>query len=96
LKQNNISVERYIDHFKVSNQQYLKLNKDPYFKSINSIDTKISIKSTLFCFLYFSLIFISVYTWRGVATGLKRGLKIHKDLKISDNSSKILKIHEQF
>jgi hypothetical protein len=28
LKQHKISVERYINHFKVSNQHYLKLNVD--------------------------------------------------------------------
>jgi hypothetical protein len=47
FKQHNISVERYINHFKVSNQHYLKLNVDQYFKSIDSIDTKIWIESTL-------------------------------------------------
>jgi hypothetical protein len=28
LKQHNLSVERYINHFKVSNQHYLNLNVD--------------------------------------------------------------------
>jgi hypothetical protein len=28
LKQHNLSVERYINHFKVSNQHYLKINVD--------------------------------------------------------------------
>jgi hypothetical protein len=37
LKEHNISVERYINHFKVSNQDYLKLSVDQYFKSIDSI-----------------------------------------------------------
>jgi hypothetical protein len=32
---------------------------------------------------------------RGVDTGLKNCIKIHKNLEISENSSKILKIHEQ-
>jgi hypothetical protein len=41
LKQHNLSVEWYINHFNVSNQHYLNLNVDLYFKSINSIDTKI-------------------------------------------------------
>jgi hypothetical protein len=57
LKQHYLSVERYINHFKVSNQDYLKINFDQYFKSIDSI----GIESTLFCFLFFRLIFISVY-----------------------------------
>jgi hypothetical protein len=39
LKQHNRSVERYINHFKVSNQNYIKLIVDQYFKSIDSIDT---------------------------------------------------------
>jgi hypothetical protein len=64
LKQHNFSIELNINHFKVSNQHYLKLNVDQYFKSIDSIDTKIALnqhfKSTLFCFWYFILIFISV------------------------------------
>jgi hypothetical protein len=30
LKQHNLSVERYINHFKVSNQHYLKINADQY------------------------------------------------------------------
>jgi hypothetical protein len=42
LKQNNCSVERYINHFKVSNQHYLKFHEDQYFKSIDSIYTKIA------------------------------------------------------
>jgi hypothetical protein len=66
LKQHNLSVERYINHSKVSNQHYLKLNVDQYFKSIDSIDLKWhwinTLKSTPFCFLYFVLIFISVWT----------------------------------
>jgi hypothetical protein len=57
LTHHNLSVERYINHFKVSNQHYLKINVYQYFKSIDSIYT---LKSTLFCFLYFRLIFISV------------------------------------
>jgi hypothetical protein len=36
LKQHNLSVERYTNHFKVSNQHYLMLNVDQYFKSIDS------------------------------------------------------------
>jgi hypothetical protein len=36
FKQHNLSVERYINHFKVSNQHYLKFNVDQYFKSIES------------------------------------------------------------
>jgi hypothetical protein len=28
LKQHNLSIERHINHFKVSNQRYLKLNVD--------------------------------------------------------------------
>jgi hypothetical protein len=43
LKQHNLSVERYINHFKVSNQHYLKINVDQYFKCIDSIDTKIAL-----------------------------------------------------
>jgi hypothetical protein len=43
LKQHNLSVERYINHFKFSNQHYLKINVDQYFKSIDSIDTKIAL-----------------------------------------------------
>jgi hypothetical protein len=40
LKQHNLSVERYITHFKVSKQHYLKLNVDQYFERIDSIDTQ--------------------------------------------------------
>jgi hypothetical protein len=40
LKQHNFCIELNINHFKVSNQHYLKLNVDQYFKSIDSIDTK--------------------------------------------------------
>jgi hypothetical protein len=40
LKQHNLSVERYINLFKVSNQHYSKLNVDQYFESNDSIDTK--------------------------------------------------------
>jgi hypothetical protein len=40
LKQHNLSVERYINHFKVSKQHYLKRNEHQFFKSIDSIDTK--------------------------------------------------------
>jgi hypothetical protein len=43
LKQHNLRIERNINCFKVSNQHYLKLNADRYFKSINSIDTKITL-----------------------------------------------------
>jgi hypothetical protein len=43
LKQHNLSVERYINHLKVSNQHYLKINVDQYFKSIDSIDTQIAL-----------------------------------------------------
>jgi hypothetical protein len=43
LKQHNLSVEGYINHFKVLNQHYLKLNVDQYFKSIDSIDNKIAL-----------------------------------------------------
>jgi hypothetical protein len=43
LKPHNLSVERYINHFKVSNQHYLKLNVDQYLKSIDLIDTKIAL-----------------------------------------------------
>jgi hypothetical protein len=61
LKQHNFSVERYINHFKVSNELYLKLNVDEYFKSIDSIDTKIALNQHYFSFytLAFSLRFIS-------------------------------------
>jgi hypothetical protein len=48
LKQHNFSVERYINHCKVSYQHYLKLNVDQYFKSIDSIDTKIALKQHFF------------------------------------------------
>jgi hypothetical protein len=44
LKQHNFSFERNINHFKVSNQHYLKINVDHYLKSIDSIDTKIVLK----------------------------------------------------
>jgi hypothetical protein len=50
LKQHNLSVERYINHYKVSNQHYLKLNVDQYFKSIDSIDTKIALNQHWFAF----------------------------------------------
>jgi hypothetical protein len=40
LKQHNFSIELNINHLKVSNQHYLKLNVDQYFKSIDSIDNK--------------------------------------------------------
>jgi hypothetical protein len=50
LKQHNLSVERYFKHFKVSNQNYLKVNVDQYFKSINSIDTKIALNQHSFAF----------------------------------------------
>jgi hypothetical protein len=43
LKKPNFSVERYINHFKVSNQHYLKIIVDQYFKSIDSLDTKIAL-----------------------------------------------------
>jgi hypothetical protein len=42
LKQHNISVERHINHFKISNQHYLNLTEDQYIKRIDSIDTKIT------------------------------------------------------
>jgi hypothetical protein len=57
LKQHNLSeVERDINHFKVSNQNYLKLNVDQYFNSIDSIDTKIALNqhfkiNTIFIFI---------------------------------------------
>jgi hypothetical protein len=54
LKQHNISFESYINLFKVSSQNYSNLNKDLYFKSIDSIDTKIALNH-----IYFGLIFIS-------------------------------------
>jgi hypothetical protein len=53
LKQHYLSVESYINHFEVSNQHYLKINLDQYFKSIDSIDTKIGLNQHIFCFLYF-------------------------------------------
>jgi hypothetical protein len=43
-----LSVERYINHFKVSNQHYLKLNVDQYFRNIDSIDTKIKLNQHYF------------------------------------------------
>jgi hypothetical protein len=42
LKQHNLSVETYINHFKVSNQHYLR--------SIDSIDTKIVLNQHCFAF----------------------------------------------
>jgi hypothetical protein len=48
LKQHNFSVERYINHFKDSNQYYLKLNVDQYCKSIDWIDTKIALNQHYF------------------------------------------------
>jgi hypothetical protein len=48
LKQHNLSVERYINHFKVSNQHYFKLYVDQYFKSIDSIDTEIALNQHYF------------------------------------------------
>jgi hypothetical protein len=50
LKKHSISVERYIKHFKDSNQHYLKLNVDQYFKSIDSIDPKIALNQHFFTF----------------------------------------------
>jgi hypothetical protein len=43
LKQHNFSVERCINHFKGSNQHYLKLSVDQYSQSNDSIDTKIAL-----------------------------------------------------
>jgi hypothetical protein len=43
FEQHNLSIELNINHFKVSNWHYLKLNVDQYFKSIDSIDTKIAL-----------------------------------------------------
>jgi hypothetical protein len=50
LKQHNFSVERYINHFKVSNQHYLKFNVDQFFKNIDSIDTKKVLNQHYFAF----------------------------------------------
>jgi hypothetical protein len=47
LKQHNLRIERNINHLKGSNQHYLKLNVDQYFKSINSIDMKIVLNQYL-------------------------------------------------
>jgi hypothetical protein len=47
-----------------------------------------------FFFLHFTSV-LDDGSNRGVNTGLKSCLKIHKDLKTSENLSKILKIHEQ-
>jgi hypothetical protein len=48
FKQHNLRVEGYINHFKVSNQHYLKLNVDQYLKSIDSIDTEIALNQHYF------------------------------------------------
>jgi hypothetical protein len=47
LEQHNLSVERYINHYKVSNQHYLKLNVEQYVQSIVSIGTKIALNTIL-------------------------------------------------
>jgi hypothetical protein len=50
LKEHNLRIEKYINHFKVSNQNYLKHNVDQYFKSIDFTDTKIALNQHYFLF----------------------------------------------
>jgi hypothetical protein len=68
LKQHNFSIELNINHFKVSNQHYLKLNVDQYFKSIDSIDTKIALNQHYFAIETLALYLLVCLVWNQDAT----------------------------